>query len=107
MAEAPADPARFAVVDAGGRTVLSGRVGRRTGGWNGRYPAVHGIDFGALRRPGRYRIVVDGVAAPHRCSGSRPATTCLERSPMTPSTSSRSSATVRTSRGGSIASRPT
>jgi endoglucanase len=64
MAEAPADTARFAVVDAGGRTVLSGRVGRRTGGWNGRYPAVHGIDFGALRRPGRYRIVVDGVAAP-------------------------------------------
>jgi len=64
MAEAPADTARFAVVDAGGRTVLSGRVGRRTGGWNGRYPAVHGIDFGALRRPGRYRIVVDGGAAP-------------------------------------------
>jgi hypothetical protein len=64
MAEAPADTARFAVVDAGGRTVLSGRVGRRTGGWNDRYPAVHGIDFGALRRPGRYRIVVDGVAAP-------------------------------------------
>ncbi|HET6729168.1 MAG TPA: cellulase N-terminal Ig-like domain-containing protein, partial [Jiangellaceae bacterium] len=59
MAEAPADTARFAVVDAGGRTVLSGRVGRRTGGWNDRYPAVHGIDFGALRRPGRYRIVVD------------------------------------------------
>ena len=76
MAEAPADTARFAVVDAAGRTVLSGRVGRRTGGWNGRYPAVHRIDFGALRRPGRYRIVVDGVAAPHRRSGSRPATTC-------------------------------
>jgi hypothetical protein len=27
--------------------VLSGRVGRRTGGWNDRYPAVHGIDVGA------------------------------------------------------------
>jgi endoglucanase len=50
-------------VDAGGRTVLSGRVGRSAGGWNGRYRAVHPIDLGALRRPGRYRIMVDGLAA--------------------------------------------
>jgi endoglucanase len=64
LAEAPAGGARFAVVDAGGRTVLSGRVGPRTGGWNGRYRAVHRIDFSGLRRPGRYRIVVDGLAAP-------------------------------------------
>jgi endoglucanase len=63
MAEAPAEGARFAVVDAAGRTVLSGRVGRRTGGWNGRYRAVHRIDLGGPRRPGRYRIVVDGLAA--------------------------------------------
>jgi endoglucanase len=61
MAEAPVGTARFAVVDASGRTVLSGRVGRRTGGWNGRYRAVHRIDFSALRRPGRYRIVVDSI----------------------------------------------
>jgi len=64
LAEGPAGGARFAVVDAGGRTVLSGRVGPRTGGWNGRYRAVHRIDFSGLRRPGRYRIVVDGLAAP-------------------------------------------
>jgi len=64
LAEAPAGGARFAVVDAGGRTVHSGRVGPRTGGWNGRYRAVHRIDFSGLRRPGRYRIVVDGLAAP-------------------------------------------
>ncbi|MFL6184555.1 MAG: glycoside hydrolase family 9 protein, partial [Actinomycetes bacterium] len=64
LAEAPAGGARFAVVDAGGRTALSGRVGPRTGGWNGRSRAVHRIDFSGLRRPGRYRIVVDGLAAP-------------------------------------------
>ena len=49
LAEGPAGGARFAVVDAGGRTVLSGRVGPRTGGWNGRYRAVHRIDFSGLR----------------------------------------------------------
>jgi endoglucanase len=64
LAEGPAGGARFAVVDAGGRTVLSGRVGPRTGGWNGRYRAVHRIDFSGLRRPGRYRIMVDDLAAP-------------------------------------------
>jgi hypothetical protein len=63
MAEAPAGTPRFAVVDASGRTVLSGRVGPRTGRWNGRYRAVHRIDLSPLRRPGRYRIVVDGLAA--------------------------------------------
>jgi hypothetical protein len=61
LAEAPAGGAPFAVADAGGVTVLSGRVGRRSGGWNARFPAVHPIDFGALRRPGRYRIVVGGT----------------------------------------------
>ena len=82
MAEAPAGAARFAVVDDAGRTVLTGRVGRRTGGWNGRYRAVHPIDFSALRRPGRYRVVVDGLAGaspafrvatrwPRRGTGSR------------------------------------
>ena len=39
-------------------------MGPRTGGWNGRYRAVHRIDFSGLRRPGRYLIVVDGLAAP-------------------------------------------
>jgi hypothetical protein len=64
LAEAPAGGARFAVVDARGRTVLSGRVGRRTGGWNDRYRAVHPIDFSGLRRPDTYRIVVGGLASP-------------------------------------------
>jgi endoglucanase len=63
LAEAPVGTPRFAVVDDAGRTVFTGRVGRWTGGWNGRYRAVHRIDFSALRRPGRYRIVVDGLAA--------------------------------------------
>jgi endoglucanase len=66
LAEAPAGAARFAVVDDRGRTVLSGRVGRPTGGWNGRYRAVHPIEFSALRRPGSYRIVVVGLAASPR-----------------------------------------
>jgi len=63
LAEAPVGTPRFAVVDGAGRTVFTGRVGRRTGGWNGRYRAVHRLDFSALRRPGRYRVVVDGLAA--------------------------------------------
>jgi hypothetical protein len=62
LAEAPAGGTRFAVVDARGRTVLGGRVGRPTGGWNARYRAVHPIDVSALRRPGSYRIVVGGLA---------------------------------------------
>jgi hypothetical protein len=62
MAGAPAGGARFAVVDVAGRAVFTGHVGRRTGGWNDRYRAVHVVDFSGLRRPGRYRIVVDGVA---------------------------------------------
>jgi endoglucanase len=66
LAEAPAGAARFAVVDDRGRTVLSGRVGRPTGGWNSRYRAVHPIEFSALRRPGSYRIVVGGLAASPR-----------------------------------------
>jgi endoglucanase len=60
LAEAPAGGAPFAVVDAGGATVLSGRVGGSRGGWNARYRAVHPIDLTGLRRPGRYRIVVGG-----------------------------------------------
>jgi endoglucanase len=52
LAQAPAGGARFEVVDAGGRTVLSGRVGRATGGWNGRYRAVHPIDTAPRSRGG-------------------------------------------------------
>jgi hypothetical protein len=56
LAEAPTAGTRFAVVDARGRTVLGGRVGRSAGGWNQRYRAVHPIDLSALRRPGTYRL---------------------------------------------------
>ena len=73
LADALASHATFAVVDARGRTVLSGRVGPSRGGWNGRYRAVHPIDFGDLHRAGRYRIVVHGVAGasspPFRVAG--------------------------------------
>ena len=61
LAEAPSAGARFSVVDAAGKTVLSGRAGPRTGGWNARFRAVHPLDFSALHRAGRYRVVVDGV----------------------------------------------
>jgi endoglucanase len=73
LAEAPAGGAPFAVVDAGGATVLRGRVGPRRGGWNDRFRAVHPIDFSALRRPGRYRVVVggavDATSPPFRIAG--------------------------------------
>src|SRR5829696_4888270 len=61
MADAPAAGRRFLVVDDQGRAVLSCRVGPTAGKWNRRYGAVHPIDVSGLRRPGSYRIRVDGV----------------------------------------------
>jgi hypothetical protein len=61
MADAPAAGHRFLVVNEQGRTVLTGRVGPTAGRWNRRYGAVHPIDVSTLRRPGSYRIRVDGV----------------------------------------------
>lgn len=49
-----------AVVDARGRTALTGTVGARRGAWNARFGSVHPIDVTALRRPGRYRIRITG-----------------------------------------------
>jgi endoglucanase len=60
MTAAPADGARFAVVDRRGRTVHSGRVGASTGAWSSAYGAVHPIDLSAVRAPGTYRLRVSG-----------------------------------------------
>jgi Cellulase N-terminal ig-like domain len=103
---APGRRGPVALVDARRRTVLSGRVGRRTGGWNSRYRAVHPIDFSTLHRPGCYRIMVGGLAASPRFR-SRPAGPCSGRWSTTPSTSSRCSATAPASRRGSTAGPPT
>src|SRR6266511_2562012 len=47
-----AEGTQFRIRDASGAVVLTGRVGRNAGAWNGRYKAVHPIDFTSLRRPG-------------------------------------------------------
>jgi endoglucanase len=54
---------RFAVLDAAGRTVRSGRVGAVSRGrWNDTYRAVYPIDLSGLREKGTYRIRVSGAA---------------------------------------------
>jgi endoglucanase len=54
---------RFTVVDASGRTVLSGAVSATSrGSWNDAYPAVYPIDLSALRKTGTYRLRVTGKA---------------------------------------------
>jgi endoglucanase len=55
--------ARFQVVDAAGRTVHEGAVGRDQGRWSRAYPHVYAIDFDAVRTPGTYRIKVTGPAS--------------------------------------------
>lgn len=62
LARGDATGAPFAVVDATGRTVLTGRVGANRGPWNARYPGVHAINLSAVRRTGLYRITVTGKA---------------------------------------------
>src|SRR5437764_4596647 len=55
--------ATFAVVDAGGATVLSGNVGSTSlGSWNSSYPDVYPISFTGLTAPGTYHITVGGNA---------------------------------------------
>src|SRR3954454_19946458 len=56
--------ASFEVVDAQGRVVLRGRVGRSRGPWNRRYRAVQPLDLSALRRPGSYRVHAHGATSP-------------------------------------------
>jgi hypothetical protein len=64
LAPRPLRRARFRVVDAGGRTVLRGRVGGSRGRWNRRYRAVQPLDLSALRAPGRYRVRVGRAVSP-------------------------------------------
>jgi hypothetical protein len=50
--------APFQVRNGDGDVVLRGRVGRSQGPWNGRYRAVHELNFSALDQPGTYRLTV-------------------------------------------------
>jgi hypothetical protein len=55
--------ATFTVLDERGRTVLSARRATPSPAF-GPCVAVHRLDFTALRRPGRYRLVAGGVRSP-------------------------------------------
>jgi endoglucanase len=64
MAGAAVSGERFAVLDAAGRSVLSGAVGATSRGkWNAAYPDVYPIDVSRLRKTGTYRIKVSGKVA--------------------------------------------
>jgi endoglucanase len=52
--------ARVYVLDSAGRRVQTATVHRRRG-WSKTYPAVYGVRFGALSRPGRYRLALAGT----------------------------------------------
>lgn len=54
---------RFVVQSARGHVVLRGRVGASGGGWNARFRFVYRLDLSALRRAGRYRVVVPSLHA--------------------------------------------
>ncbi|GGL61135.1 hydrolase [Streptomyces fumigatiscleroticus] len=55
--------AGFTVLDAGGRTVLRGRLGASAGEWNSAYDTVRTADLSALTRPGTYRVHLTGTDA--------------------------------------------
>jgi len=64
MTGAAVSGATFSVVDSGGKTVLTGKVGAKSlGKWNTAYPDVYPIVFSGLKAPGRYHITVAGSAA--------------------------------------------
>ncbi|HNQ90759.1 MAG TPA: glycoside hydrolase family 9 protein [Verrucomicrobiota bacterium] len=53
---------RFEVIDLdSGRAMFRGRAGRGGGGGWGTFSHVYELDFGAVRRPGRYAVVCGGV----------------------------------------------
>ncbi|RCH66735.1 hydrolase [Streptomyces sp. SDr-06] len=54
--------ARFDVVDAAGKAVLSGSPGPRTGAWNAAYESVRTLDLSALTKAGSYRLRLTGTA---------------------------------------------
>ena len=60
LAPGSAAGARAAVIDAGGRTVLSPALGGSRGRWNGGFRDVRPIDLTALTTPGVYRVRIDG-----------------------------------------------
>ncbi|MCW2915209.1 MAG: hypothetical protein JWN52_3277 [Actinomycetia bacterium] len=64
MTRSTAADARFTVLDRTGRPVLTGRAGADLGAWNSRYPHVRALELSALRRPGEYRVIVNGVTSP-------------------------------------------
>ncbi|MET9634164.1 glycoside hydrolase family 9 protein [Lentzea sp. NPDC006480] len=54
---------KFTVVDSRGKTVLTGKTGASTGSWSDKFPAVHPIDFSALKTAGTYRIKVGSTTS--------------------------------------------
>jgi endoglucanase len=63
MTGASVSGAKYAVVNAAGKTVLSGTVGSTSRGkWNSAYPDVYPITFTALTKPGSYHLTVSGGA---------------------------------------------
>jgi hypothetical protein len=75
--------ARFKVIDAKDKVVVSGRLGSATRRWNAKYPSVRTVDLSALNTPGTYRIVLTGTAAGRspafRIAGARELMTPLVR----------------------------
>jgi endoglucanase len=64
MTSAAVSDERFVVLDAAGRTVLTGAVGATSRGkWNAAYPKVYPINVSALHRQGSYRIKVTGAVS--------------------------------------------
>jgi endoglucanase len=61
MAQRSLGHARFVVLDAHGRRVIGGRLGRRRPAFSSRWRYVYDLDLSALRVPGLYRVVVDRV----------------------------------------------
>src|SRR3954447_8231573 len=53
--------ATFTVRDASGATVLTGRVGARTGRWSRRFPDVRRVDLTRVTAPGSYTLAVSGA----------------------------------------------
>jgi endoglucanase len=64
MTGAAVSGATFSVLDAAGKTVLTGKVGGTSlGKWNTAYPDVYPLVFSSLKTPGTYHIKVAGSAA--------------------------------------------
>ncbi|MBN6036686.1 glycoside hydrolase family 9 protein [Amycolatopsis sp. 195334CR] len=64
LGKAPAEGTPFRVVDARGKTVHTGKTPAAAGAWNAAYPAVHQLDFSAVKKPGTYRLKVGEATSP-------------------------------------------